>query len=54
MITIRELFTTTNNILTHVGDKRFSGGFRKLSKLVVIIVMLRGRHRGLPVAVRIK
>ncbi|WVR05816.1 hypothetical protein IAU60_002841 [Kwoniella sp. DSM 27419] len=29
----------------------FSGGFRKLSKLVVICVMLRGRHRGLPVAI---
>ncbi|KGB77669.1 potassium ion transporter [Cryptococcus deuterogattii R265] len=29
----------------------FCGGFRKLSKLVVIIVMLRGRHRGLPVAI---
>ncbi|WWD17950.1 hypothetical protein CI109_102395 [Kwoniella shandongensis] len=29
----------------------FSGGFRKLSKLVVIAVMLRGRHRGLPVAI---
>ncbi|WVF70581.1 hypothetical protein IAT40_005373 [Kwoniella sp. CBS 6097] len=29
----------------------FSGSFRKLSKLVVIAVMLRGRHRGLPVAI---
>ncbi|KAL1410029.1 hypothetical protein Q8F55_004031 [Vanrija albida] len=28
-----------------------SGGFRKLSKLVICIVMLRGRHRGLPVAI---
>jgi hypothetical protein len=28
-----------------------SGGFRTLSKLVVIIVMIRGRHRGLPVAI---
>ena len=28
-----------------------SGAFRKLSKLVVVIVMLRGRHRGLPVAI---
>ncbi len=27
------------------------GGMRKLSKLVIIVVMLRGRHRGLPVAV---
>jgi hypothetical protein len=30
---------------------RLSGGFRKLSKLVLILVMLRGRHRGLPVAI---
>jgi len=28
-----------------------SGAFSPLSKLVVIIVMLRGRHRGLPVAI---
>ncbi|KAL7422889.1 hypothetical protein Q5752_002186 [Cryptotrichosporon argae] len=28
-----------------------SGDFRKLSKLVVCAVMLRGRHRGLPVAI---
>ncbi|KAI0036137.1 cation transport protein-domain-containing protein [Vararia minispora EC-137] len=28
-----------------------SGAFRKLSKLVVCAVMLRGRHRGLPVAI---
>ncbi|TXT11937.1 uncharacterized protein COLE_02347 [Cutaneotrichosporon oleaginosum] len=27
------------------------GGMRKLSKLVIIVVMLRGRHRGLPVAI---
>ena len=29
----------------------FSGSFKVLSKLVVIVVMLRGRHRGLPVAI---
>ncbi|KAF8888456.1 potassium transporter [Gymnopilus junonius] len=29
----------------------FSGAFRTLSKLVVIVIMVRGRHRGLPVAV---
>lgn len=29
----------------------FSGGFRPLSKLIVCLVMLRGRHRGLPVAI---
>ncbi|WWC86168.1 uncharacterized protein L201_001041 [Kwoniella dendrophila CBS 6074] len=29
----------------------FAGSFRKLSKLVVVVVMLRGRHRGLPVAI---
>lgn len=27
------------------------GGMRKLSKLVIIVVIIRGRHRGLPVAV---
>ncbi|KAH7928677.1 TrkH-domain-containing protein [Leucogyrophana mollusca] len=29
----------------------FSGAFHPLSKLIVCIVMLRGRHRGLPVAI---
>ncbi|KAA1476458.1 hypothetical protein DENSPDRAFT_807240 [Dentipellis sp. KUC8613] len=29
----------------------FSGAFSPLSKLIVCIVMLRGRHRGLPVAI---
>ncbi|KAL5532050.1 hypothetical protein ACEPAF_5614 [Sanghuangporus sanghuang] len=29
----------------------FSGAFTPLSKLVMVIVMLRGRHRGLPVAI---
>ncbi|TFL07165.1 cation transport protein-domain-containing protein [Pterulicium gracile] len=29
----------------------FSGGLSKLSKLIVIFVMIRGRHRGLPVAI---
>ncbi|KAI9465251.1 cation transport protein-domain-containing protein, partial [Lactarius psammicola] len=29
----------------------FSGAFRPLSKLIVCLVMLRGRHRGLPVAI---
>ncbi|KAJ3485808.1 hypothetical protein NLI96_g4697 [Meripilus lineatus] len=29
----------------------FSGAFGPLSKLVVIVIMIRGRHRGLPVAV---
>lgn len=29
----------------------FSGGFHKLSKLVLCFVMIRGRHRGLPVAI---
>ncbi|KAF8996294.1 cation transporter, partial [Hymenopellis radicata] len=29
----------------------FSGDFRTLSKLIVVLVMLRGRHRGLPVAI---
>ncbi|PSR82949.1 hypothetical protein PHLCEN_2v5919 [Hermanssonia centrifuga] len=29
----------------------FSGAFAPLSKLVVIVIMVRGRHRGLPVAI---
>jgi len=29
----------------------FSGAFRPLSKLIMCLVMLRGRHRGLPVAI---
>ncbi|KAI6163432.1 cation transport protein-domain-containing protein [Pisolithus thermaeus] len=29
----------------------FSGSLRPLSKLVIVLVMLRGRHRGLPVAI---
>ncbi|KAI0757447.1 TrkH-domain-containing protein [Daedaleopsis nitida] len=29
----------------------FSGAFGPLSKLVVIVIMVRGRHRGLPVAI---
>lgn len=29
----------------------FSGAFRPLSKLIVCVIMLRGRHRGLPVAI---
>lgn len=29
----------------------FSGGFHALSKLVLCAVMIRGRHRGLPVAI---
>ncbi|KAF1983704.1 TrkH-domain-containing protein [Aulographum hederae CBS 113979] len=33
------------------ADYSFSGSWRVLSKLVLVIVMLRGRHRGLPVAI---
>lgn len=29
----------------------FSGALRPLSKLIICLVMLRGRHRGLPVAI---
>ena len=29
----------------------FSGGWHKASKLILCAVMLRGRHRGLPVAI---
>jgi hypothetical protein len=34
------------------ADIRLSGNFKILSKLVMMVVMLRGRHRGLPMAVR--
>lgn len=36
-----------------IGDQNYSlcGAFRPLSKLVVCAVILRGRHRGLPVAI---
>lgn len=29
----------------------FSGAFGPLSKLIVMVIMVRGRHRGLPVAI---
>ena len=29
----------------------FSGALKPLSKLIVCVIMLRGRHRGLPVAI---
>ncbi|KAH8596803.1 cation transport protein-domain-containing protein [Bisporella sp. PMI_857] len=39
-------------ISTGVADNAysFSGGWHKASKLILVLVMLRGRHRGLPVA----
>lgn len=38
--------------LTFVQDNfSTAGGFTTLSKLVIIAVMIRGRHRGLPVAI---
>ena len=39
----------TLGIPTH--NYAFTGAFGPLSKLVVIIIMVRGRHRGLPVAI---
>lgn len=40
-------------ITTGLPDRKysFSGGWHTLSKLVLCTVMLRGRHRGLPVAI---
>lgn len=35
----------------HKENYSFSGALRPLSKLIVCLVMLRGRHRGLPVAI---
>lgn len=40
--------------LSHVARQAnysFSGALRPLSKLIICVVMLRGRHRGLPVAI---
>ncbi|KAJ8489572.1 hypothetical protein ONZ45_g13536 [Pleurotus djamor] len=36
---------------TPTTNSSFSGSFRTLSKLIVCAVMIRGRHRGLPVAI---
>jgi len=43
----------TNGLSLGVSDDDFSlsGGFTPLSKVVICLVMLRGRHRGLPVAI---
>jgi len=37
--------------MTHQDNFSLSGGFTPLSKIVICLVMLRGRHRGLPVAI---
>jgi Cation transport protein len=37
--------------VSQISGVSLSGSFRKLSKLVVIAVMIRGRHRGLPIAI---
>jgi Cation transport protein len=34
-----------------ISGASLSGSFRKLSKVVLIAVMIRGRHRGLPMAI---
>ncbi|KZT50397.1 hypothetical protein CALCODRAFT_461759 [Calocera cornea HHB12733] len=43
----------TNGMSLGVSDNNFSlsGSFTPLSKVVICLVMLRGRHRGLPVAI---
>jgi hypothetical protein len=44
----------THSLLTRPpcqANYSFSGAFRPLSKLIMCVVMLRGRHRGLPVAI---
>ena len=38
-------------IVRRKANYSFSGAFTPLSKLIVCAVMLRGRHRGLPVAI---
>jgi hypothetical protein len=34
-----------------ISGVSLSGSFRKLSKVVLLAVMIRGRHRGLPIAI---
>ncbi|KAL1310526.1 hypothetical protein AAFC00_000810 [Neodothiora populina] len=50
-----EVFSGYGNVGLSLGvpfdDYSFSGVWHTLSKLVLIVVMLRGRHRGLPYAV---
>ncbi|KAJ2931924.1 hypothetical protein H1R20_g5183, partial [Candolleomyces eurysporus] len=49
---IFELVSAFGGIGLTLGDNfSFVGSFKPLSKLIVIIIMIRGRHRGLPVAV---
>ena len=45
----RRLFTDT--ITSHQTNYSLSGSLRPFSKLIICLVMLRGRHRGLPVAI---
>lgn len=55
MVAVFELVSAFGGIGLSLGlpadNFSFSGAFGPLSKLVVIVIMLRGRHRGLPVAV---
>ncbi|KAG8745159.1 low affinity potassium transporter [Ceratobasidium sp. 414] len=41
----------TNRMLCYQANYSFSGALKPLSKLVICVVMLRGRHRGLPHAI---
>lgn len=57
--TIFNIFFEVNSAYGTVGlstgvpgqDYSLSGSFRTLSKLILMVVMLRGRHRGLPLAI---
>lgn len=47
LVTVVDL---THATLLHQANYALSGTFHPLSKLIICVVMLRGRHRGLPVA----
>ena len=47
----RDFSGTVTTLTLFQANYSLSGEFSTLSKLIVCIVMLRGRHRGLPVAI---
>ena len=54
-VTVFEMVSAFGGIGLTLGiptdNYSFSGALKPLSKLIVCIIMLRGRHRGLPVAI---
>jgi len=45
------LLVCNTSLSKRKANYSLSGAFRPLSKLIICVVMLRGRHRGLPVAI---